>query len=126
MGRDRMVSRLSHGRALFLDVASLASLYLPSTSIMCVAAAELAADRKLDKYNVLAQSYHFVPVAFETLGPINSSGHLFITELGCCLARITGDTRETSYLYQRFSITNQRFNAVAFYGSFKQQDPDES
>ena len=77
-------------------------------------AAELAADRKLAKYNVLAQSYHFIPVAFETLGPINSSGHLFIAELGRHLARTTGDMRETSYLYQRFSITIQRFNTVAF------------
>jgi len=117
------------GRALIWDatvVDSLASSYLPSTSARGAAAAELAADRKLAKYNVLAQSYHFVPVAFETLGPINSSGHVFIAELGRCLARTTGDTRETSYLYQRFSITIQRFNAVAFYGSFKQQDLDES
>jgi len=107
-------------------VDSLASSYLPSTPAMGAAAAELAADRKLAKYNVLAQSYHFVHVAFETLGPINSSGHVFIAELGRCLARTTGDKRETSYLYQRFSITIQRFNAVVFYGSFKQQDLDES
>ena len=47
------------GRALIWDatvVDSLASSYLPSTSARGVAAAELAADRKLAKYNVLAQA----------------------------------------------------------------------
>ena len=34
--------------------------------------------------------------------------------------------RETSYLYKRFYITIQRFNAVAFYGSFNPQNLDES
>src|SRR6218665_1877723 len=117
------------GRALIWDatvVDSLASSYLPSTSARGAAAAELAAGRKLAKYSVLPQPYPFLPVAFETLGPINSSGHVFIAKLGRCLARTTGDTREPSYLYQRFSITIQRFNAVAFNGSFKQQDLDES
>jgi len=35
---------------------------------------------------------------------------------------LTGDTRETSHLYQRISITIQRFNAIAFQGSFVPQD----
>ena len=43
-----------------------------------------------------------------------------------CISCTAGDTRETSYLYQRFSITIQRFNAVAFHDSFKQTDLDES
>ena len=30
----------------------------------------------------LTTSYHFVPIAFETLGPINSSGVELIKELG--------------------------------------------
>src|SRR6218665_2480684 len=68
------------------------------------------------------KTYHFVPLACETLGPINNSGHLFITEMGRCLSRLTGDTRETSHFYQRISITIQRFNAIAFQGSFVLQD----
>ena len=78
---------------------TLAASYLPSTSVIAAAAAEQAAHRKCAKYDVLSKTYHFVPLACETLGLINISDHLFITELGRCLSRLTGDTRETSHLY---------------------------
>jgi len=116
------------GRALIWDATvtdTLAASYLQSTSASAAGAAELAAERKCAKYNTLAQTYHFVPLAFETLGPINSSGLLFITELGRCLSRITGDTREISFLFQRIAIIIQRFNAVAFQSTFSPLDLDE-
>src|SRR6218665_2193731 len=115
------------GRALIWDATvtdTLAAsyMYLPSTSVVAAAAAEQVADWKCAKYDFLSKTYHFVPLACETLGPINNSGHLFITELERCLSRLTGDTRETSHLYQRISITIERFNAIAFQGSFEPQD----
>ena len=116
------------GRSLIWDATvtdTLAASYLPSTSATAAGAAELAADRKCAKYNTLAQTYHFVPLAFETLGPINTSGLLFIAELGRCLSRITGDPRETCYLFQRIAIIIQRFNAIAFLGTFAPPDLDE-
>src|SRR6218665_3924035 len=112
------------GRALIWDATvtdTLAASYLPSTSVAAAAAAEQAADRKCAKYDILSKTYHFVPLACETLGPINNSGHLFIKDLGRYLPRLTGDTRETSHLYQRISITIQRFNAIAFQDSFVPQ-----
>src|SRR6218665_1938192 len=113
------------GRALIWDATvtdTLAASCLPSTLVADAAASEQGADRKCGKYDFLSKTYHFVPLACETLNPINNSGHLFITELGRCLSRLTRDTRETRYLYQRISITIQRFNAIAFQGSFLPQD----
>src|SRR6218665_2699919 len=113
------------GRTLIWDATvtdNLAASYLPSTSVAPAAAAEQAADRKCAKYDNLSKTYHCVLSACEILGPINNSGHLFIPELGCCLSRLTGDTRETSHLYQCISITIQRFNAIAFQGSCVPQD----
>src|SRR6218665_112764 len=115
----------SRTRALIWDATvtdTLAASYLLFTSVAAAAAAEQAADRKCAKYDILSKIYHFVPLACETLGPINNSGHLFIAELGRCLSRLTGDTRETSHLYQRISITIQRFSAIAFHGFFVPQD----
>jgi len=60
----------------------VAPSYLPQTYSVSGAAAELAANRKIAKYRQLTTSYHFVPVAFETMSPINSSGMELITELG--------------------------------------------
>ena len=85
------------GRALIWDATvtdTLAASYLPSTSVAAAAAAEQTADRK---YDILSKTYHFVPLACKTLGPINNSGHLFITELGRCLSRLTGDTRVSKW-----------------------------
>jgi hypothetical protein len=60
----------------------------------------------------------FVPLAFETLGPINTAGIQFFSEIGRRLSAITGDKREGSYLFQRLSVTMQRFNAISFTNSF--------
>src|SRR6218665_481457 len=65
-------------------------------------------------YSQLTTSYHFVPVAFKTMGPINSSGMELIKELGRRITLITGDAKETSYLFQHLSVAIQRFNAFPF------------
>jgi hypothetical protein len=65
----------------------------------------MAAEIKHQKYTELEKSYIFQPISFETLGPINSSGHSFICELGRHIASISGDLRTTAFLYQRLSIT---------------------
>jgi hypothetical protein len=113
------------GRCLVWDVTvtdTVAPSYLNSTSGAAGAAAELAATRKNAKYRELSTSYFFVPLAFETLGPINDSGLDFIKDLGRRLSQVSGDSRETGYLFQRLSISIQRFNAVAFRGSFIHPD----
>jgi len=49
-----------------------------------------------------------------------STGITFLTELGCRLTSITGDSRETmtTYLFQRVSLAVQRYNLVAFKSTF--------
>ena len=76
----------------------------------------------LKKYQELARGYEVVPVAIETMGPINPAGAEFINSIGRLSAKETGDQRETSFLWQRLSVTLQRFNAVCFRGAFKPED----
>ena len=116
------------GRSLLWDatiIDTVAPSYLHATAAAAGAAAELAAMRKNAKYDHLLANHHFVPLAFETLGPINNSGLDFIKDLGKRLTLSSGDIRETSYLFQRMSTTIQRFNAVAFRGTFAQPDTAE-
>ena len=61
---------------------TLAESYLLATSSAAGAAAEGAAERKELKYQSLVQSHTFVPLAFETLGPINSKRQDFSMDLG--------------------------------------------
>ena len=53
-------------------------------------------------------------MAFETIEPINVKGVEFLQELDRRLAAISDDNPQTSYLFQRISITLQRFNAITF------------
>ena len=116
------------GRTLIWDATvtdTVAASYLPATSVMAGAAAELAATRKEAKYGPLLATHVFVPLALETLGPINRTGLAFISELGQNLTRISGDPRETSHLFQRLSIVIQRFNAVAYRSTFDLPELDD-
>jgi len=115
----------STGKCAVWDVTvidTMAASYLNSTSITAGGAAEIAATRKLEKYRDLATGYEVVPVAMETMGPMNPDGTDFINGIGRLCAQQTGDQRETSFLWQRLSIALQRFNAVCFRGSFNHED----
>jgi hypothetical protein len=54
----------------------------------------------------------FVPLAFETFGPINQAGCNFLSSLGHRLSLVLDDPRGSSLLFQCLSITIQRFNSV--------------
>src|SRR5688572_15537800 len=108
------------GRALIWDatvVDTVAASYITGTAAEAGAATEIAAKRKHAKYTELQRRYIFIPVAVETLGPLNMEGFAFISELGRRLTTTTGDNRETRFLFQSLSVTVQRFKAVAFQGT---------
>ena len=112
-------------RSLLWDVTvtdTLAVSYLQNTSRTAGAAAEMAAARKNAKYTQLAAVHHFVLLAFETMGPMSAEGLTFISALGQSLSTMSGDARETSYLFQRISVMIQRFNTVAFRSTFATLD----
>jgi len=82
-------------------------------------------DRKTAKYVPLTQSYSFIPIAAETMGAINNDGIEFLGELGRRITRITDDKRESAFLFQRLSMTIQRYNAVAFQCTFAHTTPED-
>ena len=109
------------GKCLLWDVTvtdTLANSYVDISSVSAGGAAELAADRKVVKYSNLSAGYSFVPLAFETLGPVNTGGDEFLNTLVKRLSAITGDKRESCFLRQRLSICIQRFNSVCVKGTF--------
>ena len=105
------------GKNLTWDVTvtdTIANSYLHLTSAKTGGAAENAATRNEDKYVDLQQTYTFIPLGFETLGPINVKGVEFLQELDRRLEAISDDNHQTLFLFQRISITLQRFNAITF------------
>ena len=99
-------------------VHTCAASYLSQTAISAGSAAEQAAANKCVKYALLPATHTFVPIAFETLGPVNAEDAEFISELGRRISAVSGDRRETNFLFQRLSICVQRHNAIAFRGTF--------
>jgi len=72
-------------------------------------AAEATAKRKEDKSTEIACNYHFFPIAFETIGPIDEVGTEFISALmRYRISSITDDPRETFSLFRRLYVANQR------------------
>ena len=98
-------------------VDTLAPCYF-AVSAQVTGSAAPAAERKVSRYAGLSVSYLFVPIAIQTLGPINVAEHSFFFELGRRLSTISDDPRESFFLFQRISILIQRFNEVAFRGTF--------
>lgn len=119
----------SGGRYLAWDatiVHTCAASYVSPQAASMGPASVQAANRKTTKYGGLPSTHIFQPVAIETLGPINPSACDFISEIGRRISTISGDRRETSFLYQRLSITIQRYNLVAFSGTFSSAVDDEA
>ena len=113
----------SEGKCVAWDVTvtdTLAASNLNSSISAAGSAAEVAATKKLQKYHEILTRYSFVPVAFETLGPISSAATEFIDEIGRRSCAISGDSREKAHLWQRLSMALQRFNAICFRGTFSE------
>jgi hypothetical protein len=109
------------GKPLTWDVtvsSTLAASYVDLTSRTAGAAAELADTRKSAKYADLEEKYIFQPLAFENLGPINNSAIEFLADLGRKISTLTGECMEGRFLFQRLSISIQRFNAILLHDSF--------
>lgn len=110
------------GKCLSWDVTvtdTLAPSYVHLSALSAANAAENAASKKVAKYALIMNNYDFSPIAFETLGPINSSGQALIEQLGRRMSTVSGDPREGAFLFQRLSITMQRYNALAIRGTFE-------
>lgn len=120
---------MAGGKLLVWDVTvatTLADSYVSSAAQIAGDVAEQAAARKRAKYAALSDAYLFLPLAFETHGPMNEEAISFLYNLGHRLALISGDKRECSFLFQRLSVTIQRFNSVLFRDSFPFSDePDQ-
>ena len=72
----------------------------------------------------IAASHIFTPVAVETLGTICDTATEFLSGLGRRITLISNEPRETNYLFQRVSVLIQRYNAVAFRGSFEEAETE--
>jgi hypothetical protein len=104
------------GKSLTWDATvtdTVAESYISTTAIEAGAAAEAAASRKEQKYSQIMNSHIFIPLAFETLGPINTTGAAFLSELGRRISTCTGDPRESSFLFQRLRYLSQYSDLIA-------------
>lgn len=110
----------ARGKCLVWDVTvpdTFASSHVVNTAVQVGAAATRAAALKTVKYAAISYTHLFVPLAVETGGVWNAEAIVFLNELGRRISQVTGDHRETSWLYQRLSVAIQRGNAICFAAS---------
>ena len=88
-----------------------------STATKPGAAAHKTAQNKIDKYSKLASTHIFYPFAIETAGTWHEMAIELTQEIRRRIITITEDTRETTFLFQRFSMALQRGNAISFHNT---------
>ena len=93
---------------------ALAATYVSATSVKAGEAAARLAANKRDKYEEITHTHIFCPIAVETMGPVEDEGRDLLSAIGHLITKITGDSRETSFLFQRLPVIIQRGNAAAF------------
>ena len=49
---------------------------------------------------------------------MSESAYRFFEDLGRRICDLTGDSREVSFIFQRLSVTIQRFNAALYHETF--------
>ena len=111
----------ARGKPLAWDVTvpdTFADAHVTNSAREAGAAAEHAATNKTSKYSRLTSTHIFYPVAIETAGTWHHQAVELVKEIGRRTTNITGDERETSYLFQQMSIALQRGNAVSFQSTF--------
>jgi len=65
-----------------------------------------------DKYANLRNAHPFQPITLENLGAINESATSLISEHGHKISVKSNDPRESIFLFQRLSVTLQRFSSI--------------
>ena len=103
---------------------TLADSYVNKTVHVAGSAAAVLAAAKIRKYNTLESTHIFVPLAFETIGPVCAEGVSFLVEVGKRLATVSGDPRESNFLFQRLSVAIQRGNAISVLATLRSETTD--
>jgi len=81
-------------------VETLENAYLQQSAITKASAAE----REPSTAHSAAPTTFF-PAALETLGPMSVSTQEFLAQIGRRLTEVTTDPRETTFFFQRLSVT---------------------
>jgi len=82
------------------------------------AVANQAAATKIAKYDELVSRHIFYPAAIKTGGTWNHWAVEPVQEIGRRATLITGEPRESIFMFQQLLIVLQRGNAVAFLNTF--------
>ena len=82
-------------------ISTLADSYVSVAARGAGEVAELAANRKCEKYANIPGAYSFLPIAVETHGAMNADAYDFFGNLGRRISDHTGDPREVAFIFQR-------------------------
>ena len=99
---DMAVFDFSRWRPTAHPVTEQAESYVNAAAREACTAAEIAASRKEAKYADIDSRFVFEPIAAETLGVLNSSARLLLSDIGRRITNIAGEARELSFLFNEF------------------------
>jgi len=95
-------------------VGTTAESYVATAARVRKEVAEMADTRKCQKHSELSTAYLFLPIAVETLGPVNDSAYEFFKLLSRKITDVSGDSEGVSF-FQGLLVIIQRFNTTLFH-----------
>jgi len=95
-----------------------AEAHVANSSRQAGAAANLAANNKVTKYNQLTRTHVFYPVAIETACTWHHQAIELVKEIGNTPPASLAIQRIRRYLFQQLSMALRRGNAVSFQSTF--------
>ena len=71
----------------------------------------------MEKYLLIARTYHFFPVAIKTLGAFGSAALELFTDIARCIRFVSLEVNARPYLIQQISVALQQGNAATILGT---------
>jgi hypothetical protein len=108
------------GRPAVWDFTCSDTLAPSLVSRSALAAGNVALDKermKAAKYADLSSTYHVTPVCIETFGAWGPTATKFVSSVGKRIRDATGESRASSFLFQRIGMAVQLGNAASVLGS---------
>ena len=101
-----------------LTIIAFENIYNFASNLGLIIIIIIIITNKNTKYRQLSNTHVFVPVAIETGDRWHHQAVELVQEIGRRTANITGDVRESTFLFQQLSVALQRGNAVSFQNTF--------
>ena len=114
-----MIAPWKSGRPLVWDVTcpdTFAASYELQATSEAGAVVAVAERKKMTKYQTIARTHLFCPIAIKTSGVFGPDAYAILRDLAHLIKNVSNEPNSKTYLFQQISVAVQRGNAASVLG----------